>query len=114
MQAMKKMGSIGKLMEMIPGMGQLKIPKDALKVQEGKLKKWRFILDSCTKAELEDPDTYMNAQRIEVEIYGAADNQVTFYERGGYVETERIKRKGEEIVVMQKDLTESPMEEEQL
>ncbi len=57
---------------------------------------------------------HMNAQRIEVEIYGAADNQVTFYERGGYVETERIKRKGEEIVVMQKDLTESPIDEEQV
>ncbi len=56
--------------------------------------------------------THMNAQRIEIEIYGAADNQLTFYERGGYVETDRIKRHGEEIVVMQKDLTESSVEEE--
>ncbi|MHA1948443.1 MAG: GNAT family N-acetyltransferase [Candidatus Thorarchaeota archaeon] len=56
--------------------------------------------------------THMNAQRIEVEIYGAVDNQVSFYERGGYVETDRIKRLGEVIVVMQKDLTESPVEEE--
>jgi GNAT superfamily N-acetyltransferase len=56
--------------------------------------------------------THMNAQRIEVEIYGAVDNQVTFYERGGYVVTDRMKRRGEEIVVMQKDLTESPVEEE--
>jgi len=55
---------------------------------------------------------YMNAQRIEIEIYGAVDNQVTFYERGGYVVTERIQRRGEEIVVMQKDLTESPVDEE--
>lgn len=56
--------------------------------------------------------THMNAQRIEIEIYGAADNQLTFYEHGGYVETDRIKRLGEEIVVMQKDLTESSVEEE--
>ncbi|MHA2024317.1 MAG: GNAT family N-acetyltransferase [Candidatus Thorarchaeota archaeon] len=55
---------------------------------------------------------HMNAQRIEIEIYGVVDNQVTFYERGGYVETERIQRKGEEIVLMQKDLTESPVEED--
>jgi signal recognition particle subunit SRP54 len=56
MSAMKKMGSMSKLMEMIPGMGQLKMPKEMLNVQEGKLKKWGFIMNSCTKKELEDPD----------------------------------------------------------
>lgn len=56
--------------------------------------------------------SHMSAQRIEIEIYGAVEEQVSFYERGGYVETERIKRSGEEIVIMQKDLTEKPMEEE--
>ncbi len=65
MQAMKKMGPLGKVMEMIPGMGQMKIPKDALQVQEEKLKKWKFILDSCTKAELEEPDEVMSAARID-------------------------------------------------
>ena len=50
------MGSMGKLMEMIPGMGQLQLPKDLIAVQEEKLKKWKFILNSCTKKELEDPD----------------------------------------------------------
>lgn len=56
--------------------------------------------------------THMNAQRIDIELYGAVEDQASFYERGGYVETERIKRLGEEIVVMQKDLTEKPVEEE--
>jgi len=55
MEAMSKMGPLGKVMDMIPGMGQLKLPKDMVNVQEGKLKKWRFIMDSCTKKELEDP-----------------------------------------------------------
>ena len=64
MSAMKKMGSLGKIMEMIPGMGQLKLPKGALDVQEGKLKKWKFIIDSCTKEELEEPDK-VDASRIE-------------------------------------------------
>lgn len=64
MSAMKKMGSLGKIMEMIPGMGQLKLPKEALNVQEEKLKKWKFILDSCTKEELEEPDK-ISAARIE-------------------------------------------------
>ena len=56
MESLKKMGSLGKLVEMIPGMGQLKLPKDMIEVQEEKLKKWKFILNSCTKNELEDPD----------------------------------------------------------
>ena len=51
MQALNKMGSLGKIMEMVPGMGQLKMPKEALQVQEEKLKKWRHILDSMTKVE---------------------------------------------------------------
>ncbi len=56
MKAMQSMGSLGKLIEMIPGMGQLKIPKEALIVQEGKLELWKHAMNSMTKAELEDPD----------------------------------------------------------
>lgn len=74
MQAMKKMGPIGKVMEMIPGFGQMKLPKEVLQVQEEKLKKWKFILDSCTKEELEDPDEVMNAQRIDRIAKGAGAN----------------------------------------
>ncbi len=64
MQAMRKMGPLGKVMEMIPGMGQLSLPKDMLQVQEGKLKKWRHAMDSMTKKELEEPET-IDIQRIE-------------------------------------------------
>ena len=62
MESMNKMGPLNKIMELIPGMGQLKIPKDALKVQESKLKKWRFIMDSMTKGELEDPESVSGAR----------------------------------------------------
>lgn len=55
---------------------------------------------------------HMNAKRIEIEVYGVVEQQLSFYERSGYVEVGRIERLGEEIVVMQKDLTEQPMEEE--
>jgi len=64
MEAMSKMGSLGKLMEMIPGMGQLQLPKDAIQVQEEKLKLWRYAMNSMTKEELEDPDI-ISAQRID-------------------------------------------------
>ena len=65
MSAMKSMGSLGKIMEMVPGMSQLKIPKEALKGQEQKLEKWKYIMDSCTNQELEFPDETMNNQRIQ-------------------------------------------------
>jgi signal recognition particle subunit SRP54 len=64
MEAMKKMGPLSKVMEMIPGMGQLKMPKEMLEVQEGKLKKWKIAMDSMTKTELEDPEI-MNQGRID-------------------------------------------------
>lgn len=64
MEAMSKMGPLGKVMEMIPGLSQLSLPKDALQVQEGKLKQWKFAMNSMTKTELEDPEI-IDASRIE-------------------------------------------------
>lgn len=56
MESVKKMGSISKIMEMIPGMGKMKIPKEALEDQQEKMEVWKFIMNSCTKKELEDPE----------------------------------------------------------
>jgi len=64
MEAMKKMGSLGKIMEMIPGFSQIKLPKELLQVQESKLKKWKHAMLSMTKQELEDP-TILNTSRID-------------------------------------------------
>jgi ribosomal protein S18 acetylase RimI-like enzyme len=52
------------------------------------------------------------ATMVEVEVYGAIDIQLSFYERLGYKETGRIVRSKEEIVTMQKSLVEEPVEEE--
>lgn len=64
MEAMKKMGSISKLVQMIPGFGQLKLPKEVLQVQEEKLKLWKYAMDSMTKKELEEPEI-IDINRIE-------------------------------------------------
>jgi len=56
MEAMQKMGPLNKIVDLIPGMGNMNIPKEMLNVQEEKLKKWKFIMNSCTKEELENPD----------------------------------------------------------
>lgn len=70
MEAMNKMGPLTKVMEMIPGFGQIKMPKEALQVQEKKLKKWKFIMDSMTKKELEEPDE-IDGKRVERIAKGA-------------------------------------------
>ena len=56
MEAMSKMGPLSSIVEMIPGFSQLKMPKEMLQVQEGKLKKWKIAMSSMTKEELEEPD----------------------------------------------------------
>lgn len=64
MSAMRKMGPLGKIIEMIPGFSQLQLPKEILDMQEGKLETWKHIMNSCTKAELEDPEI-IDASRAE-------------------------------------------------
>jgi len=64
MLSLKKMGSLKKLIEMIPGFSQLKLPKEMLDVQEEKLEKWKIAMDSMTKEELENPDL-ITAERLD-------------------------------------------------
>lgn len=70
MEAMSKMGPLSSIVEMIPGFGQLKLPKEMLKTQEGKLKKWKIAMNSFTKKELEDPDV-VDSSRVERIAKGA-------------------------------------------
>ncbi len=64
MQAMKKMGPLTKVMELMPGMSGLKIPKDMLENQEIKLDHWKHAMQSMTKEELEDAEI-IDASRAE-------------------------------------------------
>ncbi|SRR3989338_6255669 len=64
MEAMTKMGPLSKIAELLPGFGNAKIPKEMLDVQQEKLKKWKHILQSCTKNELENPDL-LDGSRVE-------------------------------------------------
>ncbi|MFC1697303.1 signal recognition particle receptor subunit alpha [Nanoarchaeota archaeon] len=64
MSAVKKMGPLSKVLDLVPGMGQMKLPKEMIAGQEGKLKKWKFAMDSMTKEELEDPEQ-IDANRID-------------------------------------------------
>jgi len=73
MEAMQKMGPLSQVMGMIPGMGGA-IPKDALKGQESKMKIWKFVMDSMTPQEKENPEI-MNASRIERIAKGSGRNE---------------------------------------
>jgi len=64
MEAMSKMGPLSSIVEMIPGFSSLKLPKEMLQVQEGKLKKWKIAMLSMTKSELEDPEI-VDSSRVE-------------------------------------------------
>lgn len=70
MEAMQQMGSLGKIMEMVPGFSQLEMPEEALDVQEEKMADWRVLMDSMTQEELEDPDC-IDASRIDRIAAGA-------------------------------------------
>ena len=64
MKAMGKMGSMSKVLNMIPGMGNLNISKDQLGAQEEKVQKWEVAMSSMTKKERKEPSV-MNNSRIE-------------------------------------------------
>ncbi|MCK4521645.1 MAG: signal recognition particle protein [Nanoarchaeota archaeon] len=73
MIAMKKMGPLNKIVEMIPGFSQLKLPKELLQTQEGKLEKWKHAMSSMTKEELENPEI-ISAARVDRIAKGAGIN----------------------------------------
>nr|KXH77551.1 MAG: signal recognition particle [Candidatus Thorarchaeota archaeon SMTZ1-83] len=64
LKQLKKMGPIGKVMEML-GL-QYKLPDDIAEIQEENMKRWEVIMSSMTKEELDNPKTIKSSriQRI--------------------------------------------------
>jgi signal recognition particle subunit SRP54 len=61
-KSMQKMGSLSKVMDMIPGVSGVKLPAGFLDVQEGKMKKWGHVIQSMTPEERRDPDTIKHSR----------------------------------------------------
>jgi signal recognition particle subunit SRP54 len=61
-EAVKSMGPFRKVLSMLPGMSQ-NIPEDMLNTAEGRLEKWRVIIQSMKLEEKENPKTF-NYSRI--------------------------------------------------
>ncbi len=62
-ESIKKMGNLRRILEMLPLPG-IKIPKEMIEIQEEKMKKWKYMIDSMTKDEREHPEI-INSSRIE-------------------------------------------------
>jgi len=62
LEAMSKMGPLSKLMQLIPGVG-VSVPEEQMRVGEKKLKRFKVIMQSMTKEELENPKL-LNSSRI--------------------------------------------------
>ena len=58
LKQMSGMGSMSKMLEMIPGLGKVKdkIPEELLGTQEEKVKKWEHIINSMTEEEITNPE----------------------------------------------------------
>jgi signal recognition particle subunit SRP54 len=70
---MQKMGPLNNVIDMIPGMGH-SIPQEMLEVQEEKLKKYKYIIDSMTKKEKNNPDI-INSSRVKRIAAGSGTSQ---------------------------------------
>ena len=62
-ESVKKMGSLRKIIESLPGMAQMNVPEQNIDEIEGKMKYWRAMIQAMTKTERDDPDV-LNSQRI--------------------------------------------------
>jgi signal recognition particle subunit SRP54 len=61
-EAMKGMGPFKKLLKMLPGMSY-DVPEDMVNMAEGRLEKWRVVIQSMTPQEKDDPKIF-NSSRI--------------------------------------------------
>lgn len=56
LESMNQLGSMDKLLGMIPGMGKAKIPEKDMKKQESKMQHWKSAINSMTEQEIENPE----------------------------------------------------------
>jgi signal recognition particle subunit SRP54 len=73
MEAMSGIGPLKRVINMIPGMSY-RVPDDALEVAEDKIKKWKYIIQSMTIKERENPKI-LNNSRIRRVARGSGTNE---------------------------------------
>ncbi|MEK6858715.1 MAG: signal recognition particle receptor subunit alpha [Nanoarchaeota archaeon] len=56
LETMENVGSMDKIMAMIPGLGQANVSKEAMEKQQSQAKRWKHAINSMTQAEVENPE----------------------------------------------------------
>jgi len=74
----KKLGTLNKIVEMLPT-GGIKIPKEFIEMQDEKLKIYKFIMDSMTKKEKENPEI-IDSKRVARIVGGSGKKEREVYE----------------------------------
>ena len=76
LEAMSSMGPLKRVLQMIPGMSY-KVPDEAVEVAEDRIKRWKYILQSMTREEREEPKI-LKSSRIKriARGSGASDKEV--------------------------------------
>jgi len=74
----KKLGTLNKIVEMLPT-GGIKIPKEFMEMQDEKLKIYKFIMDSMTKKEKENPEI-IDSKRVARIVGGSGKKEQEVYE----------------------------------
>jgi len=62
LESMRNIGPLQQIISMIPGIG-MKVPKELIKKEEEKMKKWKYIIQSMTPEERNNPEI-INESRI--------------------------------------------------
>ncbi|MFT4250711.1 MAG: signal recognition particle protein Srp54 [Candidatus Woesearchaeota archaeon] len=76
LEAVKKMGPLSKVLEMIPGMSSSALPKGALEQQQQNLERFKHVLNSMTKQELEQPEIVSNSRIQRISSGSGQDEKV--------------------------------------
>ncbi len=66
LKSMNKMGSLKKILNLIPGMGSLGLNESMLDVSQEKIKLWKYLMDSMTKEELEHPEVLSGSRIVRI------------------------------------------------
>lgn len=74
LEALRSMGPLNKIVNMIPGLSTAKIPKEMLDVQEDTFKKYKYVINSMTEEELKNPNI-LSSSRISRIAKGAGANE---------------------------------------
>lgn len=56
LETMENVGSLDKLISMVPGLGKAQLPPEAMQKQQDQAKRWKHAINSMTQAEIEEPE----------------------------------------------------------